>query len=152
MWAGPLSRAFQRLSALAADTSTGGEQHRANTERCDRRGIAATLALLTVATIQSLSAMISPGPHQFRTRKDAAKPRRTRSIPHETLTTPDGPERHRRFHLAVNPQTLVGALVPAVVMSGVADSGRKSGHCNIDANDGDRATSRFCALRYDDPN
>jgi hypothetical protein len=31
MLAGPLSRAFQRLSALAADTSTGGEQHRANT-------------------------------------------------------------------------------------------------------------------------
>ena len=39
--------------------------------------------LLTVATIQSLSAMISLGPHQFRTRKDAAKPQRTRSIPHE---------------------------------------------------------------------
>jgi hypothetical protein len=36
---------------------------RANTEHCDRRGIAATLALLTVAAIQSLSAMISLGPH-----------------------------------------------------------------------------------------
>ena len=32
-------------------------------------------------------------------------------------------------------QTLVGALAPAVLMSGVADSGRKSGHGNIDAND-----------------
>src|ERR1700738_539040 len=32
-------------------------------------------------------------------------------------------------------QTLVGALVPAVVMSGVVDNGRKSGHGNTDAND-----------------
>lgn len=30
---------------------------------------------------------------------------------------------------------LVGALAPAVLMSGVADSRRKSGHGNIDAND-----------------
>src|SRR6266702_1300391 len=30
-------------------------------------------------------------------------------------------------------QTLVGALVPAVIMSGVVDSGRKSGRGNIDA-------------------
>jgi hypothetical protein len=32
-------------------------------------------------------------------------------------------------------QTLVGALVLAVVMSGLVDSGRKSGHGNIDADD-----------------
>jgi hypothetical protein len=44
------------------------------------------------------------------------------------------------FSLAVDPrpcrrsQTLVGALVPAVVMSGVVDSGRPRGHGNVDAN------------------
>lgn len=32
-------------------------------------------------------------------------------------------------------QTLVGALILAVVMSGVVDNGRKSGHGNADAND-----------------
>jgi hypothetical protein len=31
-------------------------------------------------------------------------------------------------------QTLVGALVPAVVMSGVVDSGRPRGHGNVDGN------------------
>jgi hypothetical protein len=35
-------------------------------------------------------------------------------------------------------QTLVGALVPAVVVSGVVDNGRKSRHGNTDANDPER--------------
>ena len=36
-------------------------------------------------------------------------------------------------------QTLAGALIPAVEMSGVVDSGRKSRHGNIDANDPNQA-------------
>ena len=77
--------------------------------------------------------------HQAASYGAAAVPSKTTC--RQTLTTPDGPERHRRFYLAVDPrpcrrsQTLVGALGPAVVMSGVANSGRKSGHGNIDAND-----------------
>ena len=45
--------------------------------------------------------------------------------------------RHTVRYTELSP-TLVGALGPAVVMSGVADSGRKSGHGNIDANDPER--------------
>src|SRR5258708_25228276 len=58
----------------------------------------------------------------------------------QTLTTPDGPERHRRF--CRQSQTLVGALIPAVVMSGVVDSERK-----IDANDPTRTSTASARAR-----
>jgi hypothetical protein len=43
-------------------------------------------------------------------------------------------------------QTLVGALIPAVVMSGVVDSGRESGHGNVDANDPSRTSAASFAV------
>jgi hypothetical protein len=58
----------------------------------------------------------------------------------QTLTTPDGPERHRRFYLAV---LIDRGLRPVdhddkhsrSVMSGIVNGGRESGRGNIDAND-----------------
>ena len=50
----------------------------------------------------------------------------------QTLTTPDGPERHRRFYLAVFSGRLRWVERGK---SGIADSGRESGRGNIDAND-----------------
>src|SRR6266705_2725808 len=52
----------------------------------------------------------------------------------QTLTTADGPERHRRFYLAA----LIGRDMhpnSRPVMSGIVDSGPEGGHGNADAND-----------------
>jgi hypothetical protein len=65
---------------------------------------------------------------------------------------PDRPERLSSLLSRRRSQTLVGALVPAVVMSGVVDSGRESGHGNIDANDPNRKWRLITLLRNDDLN
>src|SRR5260370_19603620 len=56
----------------------------------------------------------------------------------QTLTTPDGPQRHRRFYLAVLPVEICASS--RSVMSRIVDSGRGNGDGNIDAND-PKATS-----------
>src|SRR4051794_11852091 len=62
----------------------------------------------------------------------------------QTLTTPDGPERHRRFYLAV---LISRDLRPnsRPVMSGIVDSGPEGGLVNIDAS-APKQTSREVRL------
>src|SRR6266478_4059032 len=70
--------------------------------------------------------------HQAASYGAAAVPSKT--MCRQTLTNPDGTERHRRFYLAV----LIGRdLRPSSqsVMSGIVDSGPGGGLGNIDAND-----------------
>lgn len=70
--------------------------------------------------------------HQAASYAAAAVPSET--MCRQTLTTPDGRERHRRFYLAV---LISRDLRPnsRSVMSGIVDSGPEGGHGNADAND-----------------
>src|SRR6267378_3644281 len=68
--------------------------------------------------------------HQAASYGAAAVPSKT--MCRQTLTTPDGPERHRRFYLAV----VVGRDPSSRwVMSATVDRGREGELGNIDAND-----------------
>jgi hypothetical protein len=77
--------------------------------------------------------------HQAASYGAAAVPSKT--MCRQILTTPDGPERHRRFYLAV-------LISSRSVMSGIVDRGREGRLGSIDANDPRATFQPKAGIRY----